>query len=233
MENNKKILGFYFAALMYDWEFIITDQINKLINSDLYSKTEKLYVRVYYEKKDDLDRFKQIIPDDKKILITYTDTNEFEYGALRIIEDLSRTEDFYCYYFHSKGVSVSEKTFFKYAKIGVTYEELKKNLDSWRIFMEYFLIDKYNLCLEELYNGNDVCGVQLKKTPNTEFFHYSGNFWWSSSDFIKKLPKIDSMDTSNRYHAEFWVGYTNGKLKCLKYCSEAGYRKTIQENYKF
>ena len=46
-----KIIGFYFAALMLDnWYEIINEQINKLVGSDLFKNTDKLYVRVFYNK---------------------------------------------------------------------------------------------------------------------------------------------------------------------------------------
>ena len=56
-----KIIGFYFAALMLDnWHEIVNEQINKIINSDLFKKTDKLYVRVFYNKESDLYEFKKL-----------------------------------------------------------------------------------------------------------------------------------------------------------------------------
>lgn len=48
--------------------------------------------------------------------------------------------------------------------------------------------------------------------------HYSGGFWWSKSDFIKKLPNPQIFLNSNnvdRFNAEFWLGRIYHKALCL------------------
>jgi len=230
-----KIYGFYFAALIGDWSPIIEEQLTKLYNSPLYKKTNKLYVRVFYNNKNDLNKFISKLNKDSKLVLSHTDKNEFEFGTLSLIQSLSKTENFHCYYFHSKGVSKPH---------------LKENINSWRRYMEYFLIDKHDTCIKELNLGNDAVGVKLRSTPtflgkesSNKFWwvtaglrkipeHFSGNFWWSKSDFIKKLPNITSLSSRDRHECEFWIGYTNGKLKCLHDSKQASYKTVITENYR-
>lgn len=228
-----KIYGIYFVALMFDnWFEIVNDQIKTLSMSSLFEKTEKLYVRVFYQKDTDVEEFKKLIHDlGKKIVVSYTNQNEYEYGALKIIKNLSKNENFYCYYLHSKGVSLTENTY-KRHKLEIDYKLMTESIKSWRKYMEYFLINEHEKCINSLNSDFDVCGVQLRSTPRTNFLHFSGNFWWTKSDYVKKLPEIEDLDIDNRNLAEFWIGYGNGKYKNLYSTKQAGYRQVITEDYK-
>jgi len=245
--SKVKICGFYFVALINNWEPIVTEQLTKLFSSKLYNNTEKLFIRVYYNQETDLNKFKNIINDKKNIILSQTNKNEFEFGILKILKEESKKSEFYCYYFHSKGVSKTNGP-------KITSESIK----SWREYMEYFLIDRFDDRIIELDLGFDAVGVKLRLTPmsgeygkkiqsvanslqtklskpaNTQgsYRHFSGNFWWSNSNFIKNLPEIDYLDLNERHHAEFWIGYTKGNLKCIHDSSEAGYKSVITENYK-
>jgi len=77
--------------------------------------------------------------------------------------------------------------------------------DDWRKFMCYFNIAKYKECIKVLEN-NDTCGVNYQIDEANRGF-YSGNFWWATSDYIKTLPKVESINISqNRYMSEKWLG---------------------------
>ena len=54
--------------------------------------------------------------------------------------------------------------------------------------MEYFLIEKYKICIKHL-NNYDVVGINYCTTPP----HYSGNFWWSTYNYYITL--LDSIET--------------------------------------
>jgi hypothetical protein len=85
----------------------------------------------------------------------------------------------------------------------------------WRKYMEYFTIERPQLCLRRLLptiptenqslprpeGGGVHCGVQYR-TDMTH--HYSGNFWAATCDYIsRKLSPI----VSNEYlAAEMWIG---------------------------
>lgn len=218
--NKNKIIGVYFVALLNEWEPIVKPQLSRLFESELFKQTNELHVRVYFNRDDDFNKFKSLLVNDKKIILTSTKKNEYEFGALRILKNLSKREDFYGYYLHAKGVS---RTINK---------QLSKCVKSWREYMEYFLIEKYDFCIEQLNNGWDAAGVKLRRTPGSEFFHFSGNFWWANSKFIKGLPEINDLDLNKRHDAEFWIGYTKGKLKCIHDTKQASIKTIITENYK-
>jgi hypothetical protein len=75
-------------------------------------------------------------------------------------------------YVHSKGITRQE------------YEGFC--VDDWRRVMEYFLIKKFNSCLELLERGADTVGLNFEMYPRP---HFSGNFWWVRGDYFLDLPK--------------------------------------------
>jgi hypothetical protein len=76
-------------------------------------------------------------------------------------------------------------------------------IDDWRNYMLYFNVIKYSDCVNVLKNY-DTCGVDLRSTP---VLHYSGNFWWAKSNYIKTLMNINDMKIvlTERHKAEFWI----------------------------
>jgi hypothetical protein len=71
---------------------------------------------------------------------------------------------------------------------------------------------------KQYLNEYDACGVDLVDTPQ---IHFSGNFWWSNSEYIKTLPTIHDLKykikpvLSVRHNCEFWIGMGGGRLKSL------------------
>jgi len=65
--------------------------------------------------------------------------------------------------------------------------------------MEYFLIEQGIYCLNNLEYvdaiGNNIindCGDQKEicSVHPEHCYHFSGNFWWSKSSYIHKLPLL-------------------------------------------
>jgi hypothetical protein len=86
----------------------------------------------------------------------------------------------------------------------------------WRKYMTYFNVVRHQQCLDAL-EYYDACGVDFVESPAK---HFSGNFWWCNSNYIKGLPSINEISNSNypsvlttRHNAEFWLGMGNGKFK--------------------
>jgi hypothetical protein len=244
--KGMRIYGFYFVALINDWKSIVVEQMERLFNSNLMKDTNVLFLRVYYKVDSDLEDFNKIIDSYKKnfnvdIRIHLTNQNEYEFGILNQIKEMASKDEFYCYYLHTKGVSK--------IKDARRIEPIR----AWRRYMEHYLIDDYSSCIESLKDGYDAVGVKIRETPSsmesvsgsTDKFwwstseyksrykrnpkHFSGNFWWSKSSYIKSLPDIDRIRIGDRHEAEFWIGYSDGELKCLHYGDSAGYSNVIKE----
>jgi hypothetical protein len=120
-----------------------------------------------------------------------------ERSTLMLLKDWcdSSKEDTPVLYFHTKGLS----------RTGY-------NVELWRLYMEYYNIDKWRHAISALSNGWDTYGVNLRddteKLFGGKYLHYSGNFWWARSFYVKGLGK-DRLTGSNRWDGEFWIG-TNG-----------------------
>lgn len=91
-------------------------------------------------------------------------------------------------------------------------------ISDWRNYMAYFILEKMNDCITAVQNEYDAAGVDWVNEPN---IHFSGNFWWSNSDYIKNLPEINPPNftikncPTSRHLAEFWIGHNTPKVKCF------------------
>jgi GR25 family glycosyltransferase involved in LPS biosynthesis len=92
-------------------------------------------------------------------------------------------------YLHTKGISykVDDPT------------GIRKNVDDWRNVLMYFMLDKHAACHQILQNY-DVAGCNYLTSPE---HHFSGNFWWATSNYINTLPVIYEVHKPNS--AEFWL----------------------------
>ena len=148
--------------------------------------------------------------------------------------------------FHTLGIlknyceKTSEKTPIGYVHTkGIINGKNNPCISDWRRYMGYFVIEKMINCIEAVSFSYDVVGVDWQTTPN---FHFSGNFWWSNSDYIKSLPEINPPTfqvercPSNRHLAEFWIGCKNPKVKCFHQSGINVYERHLHryqpENYK-
>lgn len=132
----------------------------------------------------------------------YVETGEF--FTLNLIKQFSESteQNFKILYIHTKGVTTPDNLC----------------IDDWRQYMTYFNVNQYQKCFDVL-EEYDSCGVDLVSEPT---IHYSGNFWWANSSYIKRLPSINEIKfpkippiLSIRHNCEFWIGMGDGKLKSL------------------
>jgi len=79
--------------------------------------------------------------------------------------------------------------------------------EDWTLMMEYFVIEKWKQSIQEL-KDKYTCGCELwahtnRINPSEFIYHYSGNFWWSRSEYIKQ---IKHPVFGNRYvESEDWI----------------------------
>ena len=124
-----------------------------------------------------------ILRDHKiRILFHSEDLSLSEVPILNLLIDASQTEDFRVLYLHTKGVTKPDN----------------RNVADWLDYMLYFNVHLYRFALQAL-EYNDCCGV------NYQDRHYSGNFWWSKSEYIRDLDKL-SLSADRDYLApEMWL----------------------------
>jgi len=220
------IYGFYHICLINDWSEVVNEQINKLIDSGLYEKSDAIYIGALGSS-EEVKNLKDIMQEYPKFIVEYTSPNveEYELPTINIIHQKSKQEDFYCYYIHAKGVSITEKNMGWYHR-STDFIHLKNCVKDWREYMEYFIIDNHVESLK-IIEDFDCCGVNLTTSPS---LHFSGNFWWSKSSHLKNLKNTINGD---RWTAEMWVcSHPKTKAYGLHENRKAGYLERLSKSYK-
>lgn len=173
---------------------VLENQINKMKKFGLYQKLKRIYIGVLG---DYIQLMKHnIYLDNDKLEVVYfsKDVTEMEFPTLINLKKFCDTnqENHHILYIHTKGVRNPNNPF----------------IDQWRNYMEYFLIERHEHCLKDL-EKYDTAGVNHHVKP---WNHYSGNFWWSNSNHIKKLVDPDSLSRKGltylqggRWNAEKWL----------------------------
>lgn len=139
---------------------------------------------------------------------------EFEVPTLQQLWGFSKSqpEDRIVGYIHSKGVSKPKD----------------KLTRLWRETLNYWVLTKWEKHVLNLQHS-DVSGIRFYdfEIDGKRFPHYSGNFWFANTDYVKSLvspaeyvriyePKFSSKKYGpERYGCEFWIGSGHGKLTSL------------------
>ena len=175
MQNNfvktRKIYGVYFICCIGNYLNIVNEQVNSLIESDLYKETDNIICFITNIENTTDNECIKLLKKFDKIIIVSTNENSFEQFAINNFKKYIDDAPYYIYYIHSKSVSRAENCY-----------------NDWRKLCDYFTIYKWRLSVE-LLKYYDCVGVNLKNFPKK---HFSGNYWWSSSDHVIKLNDINN-----------------------------------------
>lgn len=220
------IFGYYHIFAVNDYKGIVREQLTRLNDSGLLFKTNTLTISIIGND-NDAEYVKAILSSFKyqPYKIYTCKVNCYEAIILdKIKEDSVYNGDFYCYYIHTKGVSITKENHIFYH--GLPFETVKNASNAWRKAMEFIVIDNHDVCIKQIEEGYDAVGMNLCTQPKT---HFSGNFWWSKSEYIRSLLPINPSN-NDRYLCEFWIG--SGKTPKMKSLSQnkSGYRD-IDETY--
>jgi hypothetical protein len=179
-ENTTPLVVFYHIAAIGDWKSIVKEQLQLIKKTKLYDKCTNIYIGFLGNKKE-------ILPFlDNKIKLIYHSVNvkEYEKPTINKLLEFSKNHNLhYVLYIHNKGST----------------NKLCNNINGqyyWRQLMNYWNIEKHTDNIYYLNKGYLTSGINIRND------HYSGNFWWANSNYIKKLNYINSDD---RLAAEFWL----------------------------
>jgi hypothetical protein len=187
-----KLAIFYHIGQVGIWTPIYQSQIHRLYASGLVKESSHIHFGV----NGDQELFN--VPE-KTIIRRNTYWKEETETLISLKNFAEENPDYKILYFHTKGAS-------------------KGTLDSqsWRLMMEYFVIDRWKECVEYL-NDYDCVGqtwLILGDTiwgnggtiPNTDNVgHYPGNFWWANASHINRLND-KYLESDYRLDREFWIG---------------------------
>jgi len=169
----QKIYGVYFICCIEHYLDIVKEQLDCL-NKGLINITDKLIVFITKYNKNECVELDEILSKYDNIVSIKTSDNPFEQFAINNYKKFITEEDYYLYYFHTKGLKKKEDPYLK------LYE-------SRRQLLNYYTIEQYNINIK-LLNKYDAVGCSLQLYPKK---HFSGNFWWSKSSYLQHLNEIN------------------------------------------
>lgn len=202
---------YYHAYLDGNFKLIVQDQLTKIFTSGLYKELSRLELRCASPFEENYIWLENLVKDYSKINIKRIEINKDEYPAnyreskitLQQLSDDAKSNDAIFGYIHTKAVF----------NTGFV-------MDNWRLSMDYSIIINWKECLSELQSA-DAVGPNLRiDTHVGRFPHFSGTYWWASSNHIKTLDDSYLADKDNHLLEEFWIGSNpNAKLKSVFECN--------------
>ncbi len=196
---RKSYIYFHICTLK-TWRGVVSKLFQHVKSSGLIDKVERIFVVVLG---NELQAVKKLL-DHPKVVISYhsMDTRIYERKCLLLLREHAIHENCRFLYIHSKGITKSNYP----------------GVQDWIDLLIYFNIDQHHTCIKELENF-DTVGVNLNRAPKwvlrdatvqepCKSHHYSGNFWWANSEYIRTLPP----KVGPKYlDPEFWIGNTTKK----------------------
>ena len=186
---------------------VLNNLLNRIKKSNLYENTEEIFLII----NGDINGIGIEINDPKYIISNqYKDISNCEAPTLELLwkHSLYSNLNHNILYLHTKGVT-----------------KPYKNIQDWTNYLAYFNIDRWKDRIIDL-ESNDTTGVNfggnkddLNEHPSTWGYgkaplHYSGNFWWTKTTHIRKLPNPflwcpDSNHFRWRMMDEMWLCQIN------------------------
>ena len=184
---------FIHVCALSNYRSVFMKLFETIKSSNMYSSIDKIYVGVLrsFDEADELY-------NDEKIEVVYKNENIalYERPVLNFMREHALThEDDHCYlYLHTKGLR---------------FDGRNEAVNDWIDLMLYFLVTEHETCLHIL-KKYDACGVNFHHEPLP---HFIGNFWWTKSSHVKKLPPLQNYDWY--LESEMWLCNTKGTYICL------------------
>jgi hypothetical protein len=210
---RRKVVGAYHVATFPRWHEIVEAQCWRLKESGLLSRTSRLLVGVVGDSNEDVSLISDLL-GQKATIRQLGPLSEFEFPTLQWLYEDVKSVGVACWYAHTKGASTR-----------------RDDQTKWRLKMEAVVFDQYERCLEAL-KDYDVCGTEWQSSLIGNHPHYSGNFWWANSRYLRTLPPPSSFQFKSHMHfdgpsslavgtthfgrgeAEFWLG-RNSQVKAF------------------
>ena len=187
-----------------DYRHIVLDKIRKIKLAGLWDNMEKLFIPVSGMREQDKEFFEdlKLLSNKIKIFEHINPVFNNEPDTLNYIKN--RAENF----------ETNKPILYMHTK-GVTYDHpvLNKNVKGWVRYLDLYTIGHWEECIDAL-TLYDTAGPMYSPTPME---HYSGNFWWANSDYIKTIPTLDKENIKPLERGEFWICSQTDKNKLIGY----------------
>lgn len=227
---KKDILVFIHVCNLNNGIEIFSKQYQRIKKCKLYDNIKKIYICWLGEYNNEIKN-----TDKVELIQLGNDITYYEFLTINKIQEIIIKEEinYKVLYIHNKGSNKSGN---------------EKVTKSWREMMEYFLIDQGNYCYHNLEYFDTIGCNLIDKTENDiskinfyHSYHYSGNFWWSKSSYIKNLKKLKIYESkeerkNRRFQCENWLlSNIDNKNIGIIYQDNTNihpYHRYIFENYK-
>ena len=184
---------FFHVYLKSGYTHILLNKFKKFKASGLYEKTNKIYLPLFGDDFDShsefLNELKDVYPKIEYSLIT---NQEFKNEPDTLNFMLKKAKEYSTntpmLYLHTKGLSY-------------THPIIKRNVEAWVRYLDLFVINKWEECVKALEENDAAGGLYVYQDPK----HFSGNFWWANSDYLKTLPRLNSHNINQYNRGEFWI----------------------------
>lgn len=199
-QDTRPIYGVYHVYCARGWQLLASAQLKTLRESGLLAATRKLYVSIIAPGEEDVEAFLRLADSDKVELVAiHQDPSRYEYPALEHLQRVAKREDCLLYYFHSKGIS------YQSVETGDRlYRSFLRKITAWREMLEYFVFEEWQVAVNALSAGYDTYGCY--QWPPKAYTMFSGNFWWVTSDYARRLPSFDpAVISRDRFYSEVWL----------------------------
>lgn len=213
-------IGYYHIYLCdnLNWVQLFVDQFTELLNSGVFHKFDEFNITAIGNKSD-FDKFTSFIKyyysitevkfviefypkdysDAELMHVNYSDKIIDETVTLEKIWNrcCKETDNHQILYFHAKGITA----LYKYIEKDINEAQdfsIFVNYNHWRKFIEWSVLEKHELCWQ-LLEKSDTVGANFSKWPSP---HYSGNFWWANSHYLKTLTSPLDQSWRKQYQEE-------------------------------
>ena len=194
---------FFHVYLKNDFSHILLSKFKKFKASGLYEKANKIYLTLF----GDIEQHQEFLTDLKdlysKIEYVLITNKEFNNEADTFNFMLKKAESYEkntpMLYIHTKGASH-------------THPILKKNINAWVRYLDLYTINKWEECIQGLEDNDAAGGLYEASNPK----HFSGNFWWANSDYLKTLPRLNMGNITKYNRGEFWILSQTDKVYSVK-----------------
>jgi hypothetical protein len=203
---DRSINVFWHICMTNHYRDIIAGQLKLMVDSGLYDAVEKVFIGCAGNEHE-LSFLREFVSDYDKIIIQThkIQLHDYEFPTLNLVEAKCKQlhdRPSYGLYIHTKGVTYPGNEAGKH----------------WLDYMNHYDIVKWRESLSRLKHGYDLCGVKLLDTAQVAPIHYSGNFFWFDSEYVKTLKPVNAMNKVNRYDAEMWI--CSGKPLAATLCQK-------------
>jgi hypothetical protein len=193
---NKIIIAYHAYLNGPHWHSVVGEQFVKLLASGIMDNCDRLHIGITDNSGLDPSRSVEWVQNwfantrhpEKVDSVVYNENNELT-DTMKWVRDYSKDNPGDCVlFFHTKGIS---------------HYDLPT--EDWRRYMEWFTIWQWRECIEKLKNY-DCCGVMWNSETVWGYYpHFSGAFWWATTDYINTLDH-SYLEKEWKYYREFWIG---------------------------